>query len=202
MQHRAAVCSIILCIYLVAAWCLKRAADRRAKRKGCTLCTNGWVLIGEEIVEIVEAINPVRCKRCRDGLSEEDVRCWLESQRWHYARSRPNNPHSYCLRREADDQKAFKRIVEYIREYGSPYPWWGALYDQLPLGNYCYWTMGATIENTKLINRKTLEQVRQDQLTNKGGGGIVWRWLHNDIEAERAELRRRESAQAELGEMA
>jgi hypothetical protein len=60
--------------------------------------------------------------------------------------------------------------------------------------------MGDALENTELINRKSLERVRLDQLTNKGGGGIVWPWLHGDVEAERAELRRQESAQDELGE--
>jgi hypothetical protein len=173
--------------------------------RGCAACERGWVFVGEEIVdpksgEVVEAINPVRCKRCRDGLSEEDVQRWLESQRWHYASSRPDNPHSYCLRQEAEDQESFERVVEYLGEYGSPYPWWGKVYPQYVAGEHAYWTMGATLENTELINRKTLEQVRQDQLVNKGGGGIVWPWLHHDIEAERAERRRQESAQDELGE--
>jgi hypothetical protein len=190
------------CKHSLAVYILLRAA--RMQGRACAACERGWVFRGEAIVdpvsgEVVEAINPVRCKHCRDGLSEEGVQQWLESQGWHHARSRPDNPHSYCLRRESDDQENFERIVEYIREYGSPYPWWGAVYDQLPLGNYCYWTMGATIENTELINRKTLEQVRIDQLVNKGGGGIVWPWLHNDIEGERAALRRQDRAQDALG---
>jgi hypothetical protein len=152
--------------------------------------------------EVTEAVNPVRCTRCGDGLSHAYVRQWLEGQCWHFARSRPDNPHSYSLRREADDQETFEQIVEFIREYGSGYPWWGAIYDQLSLGEYCYWTMGAPFSQTQLINRKSLEQVRQDQLTNRGGGGVVWPWLHNDIEAERAELRKRESGQDEIGEEA
>jgi hypothetical protein len=193
------------CKHSITCYVLERVA--RVPWKGCRFCRGGWVFRTEAIVnpesgEVAEAINPVRCKRCQDGLSEEDVRRWLESQRWHYARSRPNNPHFYCLRREADDQETFERIVEYISEYGSPYPWWGAVYDQLPLRDHCYWTMGASIENTELINRKSLEQVRLDQLTNKGGGGIVWPWLHKDVEAERAEMRRQDSAQDELGEEA
>jgi len=62
--------------------------------------------------------------------------------------------------------------------------------------------MGASVENTVVINRKSLEQVRVDELRNTGGGGIQWPWLHNDIEAERAELRKRESDQDELEEEA
>jgi len=157
------------------------------------------VFIGEEILEpetgeLVEAINPVRCSRCSGGLSHNFVQGWLESQRWISALSRASNPHEYCLRREAGDPEVFEKVVEHIREYGHPYPWWGTVYRQYISGSHAYWSMGSPPSETELINRKTLEQVRLDQLVNKGGGGIVWPWLHNDIEAERAELRR-ESAQ-------
>jgi len=190
------------CKHSVACYILERATS--AQQKGCSACDRGLVFLGEEIVdpesgEVVEAINPVRCGRCSGSLTLGFARRWLESQRWHYARSRPENPHSYCLRRETDDQEIFKQIVEFIREYGSPYPWWGHVYDQLPLGEWCYWTMGDIIENTILVNRKSLEQVRIDELRNTGGGGIQWRWLHgDDIEAARAELWRQESTQDEL----
>lgn len=197
--HRRGIgCKHGLCCFI-----LRRVA--RTQKKGCGACERGWIFIVQKIVdpesgEVTKVVNPVRCERCRDGLSGEEVRHWLEGQRWHYARSRPDNPHSYCLRREANDEKTFAQIVEYIREYGSPYPWWGAVYEQLPLGDHCYWTMGASIANTELINRKSLEQVRLDQLVNKGGAGVVWEWLHHDLAGERAELRRREGAQDELGE--
>lgn len=185
-------------------------ADEDADEKGggesaCSHCMgSGWIYMGEEIVdpgsgEVAEAVNPVRCRRCGDGPTHDDVQRWLESQRWIFARSRPNNPHSYCLRREAEDERMFEKVVEHVREYGSPYPWWGRTYDQYVAGEYCYWTMGAPIPETVLINRKSLEQVRLDQLTNKGGGGIVWPWLHHDVEAEREELRRQEQGQDELG---
>jgi hypothetical protein len=177
------------CKHSITCYVLERVA--RVPRKGCRFCRGGWVYIGEEIVdpesgEIAEAINPVRCRRCGDGLSHSYVREWLESQRWIYARSRPSNPHEYCLRREADDEATFERIVEHIRELGHPYPWWGAVYRQYVAGDFAYWTMGSPLHETQLINRKTLEQVRLDQLTNRGGARIVWPWLHIDVEAERA----------------
>jgi hypothetical protein len=191
------------CKHGLSCFILRRVG--RTQRRGCSACDRGWVFLGEGIVdpesgEVAESINPVRCTRCGNGLSHAYVRHWLEGQRWHFAKSRPDNPHSYCLRGEASDHEAFERIVEFIREYGARYPWWGAVYEQLPLGEYCYWSMGAPLSETQLINRKSLEQVRQDQLTNKGGGGVVWPWLHGDIEAERAELRRQEAAQDELAE--
>jgi hypothetical protein len=191
------------CKHAITCYVLERVA--RVPRKGCRFCRGGWVYIGEEIVdpesgEIAEAINPVRCRHCGGGFSHAYVQQRLESQRWICARSRPSNPHEYCLRREADDEATFERIVEHIRELGHPYPWWGSVYRQYVAGDFAYWTMGSPPHETELINRKTLEQVRLDQLTNKGGGGIVWPWLHKDVEAERAELKKQQSAQDELGE--
>jgi hypothetical protein len=101
-------------------------------------------------------------------LTHAEVRRWLESRRWIFARSRPTNPHSYTLRREADDEAMFEAVVEHIREFGQPYPWWGTIYIQYVAGTHAYWTMGAAVKDTLLINRKTLERVRLDQLTNKG----------------------------------
>jgi SWIM zinc finger len=192
------------CKHLVAAWCL-RAADRRAQRKGCSACDRGWVFLPTEIVdpksgEIAQTFNPVRCTRCGGGLSREFVQQWLESQSWIFAKSRADNPHWYCLRRNADDEATFERIVEFIREHGVPYLWWGRHYLQYVAGEWAYWTMGSPIPQTVLINRKSLEQVRLDQLRNRGGAGVQWGWLHSDIEAEREELRRQEAGQEELGE--
>src|SRR5215210_6001033 len=94
------------CKHSITCYVLERVA--RVLRKGCSACHGGWVYIGEGIVdpqsgEVAEAINPVRCRRCGGGLSHDFVQRWLESQRWHDARSRADNPHSYCLRREAGD---------------------------------------------------------------------------------------------------
>lgn len=189
------------CKHVLASYILRRVA--RGSRKGCSACDRGWVFIGEEIVdpgtgEVAEVINPTRCRRCGDGLDHAYVQRWLESQRWIFARSRPENPHEYCLRREAEDDGVFEKVVEHLREFGHPYPWWGTVYLQYVAGSFAYWTMGAPPSETVLINRKSLERVRLDQLTNKGGGGIIWPWLHQDVEAEREELRRQEVGQDEL----
>jgi hypothetical protein len=80
-----------------------------------------------------------------------------------------------------------------------PYLWWGRHYLQYVAGGWAYWTMDSPIPETVLINRKSLEQVRLDQLRNRGGGGIQWGWVRSNIEAEREELRRQEAGQEELG---
>ena len=197
--HRRGVgCKHGLCCFI-----LEKAA--RTQKKGCSACDRGWVYRAVKIVnpatgELVEATNPTRCTRCGGGLSHAYVQRWLEARRWIFARSRASNPHWYCLRRDADDPKMFERVVEHLQEYGSPYVWWGSTYLQYVAGQFAYWTMGASVEDTVVINRKSLEQVRIDELRNTGGGGIQWGWLHSDIEAEREELRRQEAGQEELGE--
>lgn len=197
-RRRGIGCKHGLCCFI-----LRRVA--RAQKMGCSACERGWVFIGEEIVdpetgEVAEVVNPVPCMRCGNGLSHAFVGEWLASQRWIYAKSRPDNPHEYCLRREASDPGVFEKVVEHLQTYGHPYPWWGTVYMQYVSGHYAYWSMGSRPAETKLINRKSLEQVRQDQLTNRGGAGVVWPWLHTDFERELAALRRQESAQEELGE--
>jgi SWIM zinc finger len=182
------------CKHGIAAWILANAAPRRTAPQTDEDGDRGDEWGGDE----PEAPMPERTPA--DGLTHDEAGRWLERRRWHFARSMPDNPHSYCLRREAGDEAMFERVVDHIREFGQPYPWWGVVYLQYVAGDHAYWTMGWPASETVLINRKTLEQVRLDQLTNKGGGGVVWPWLHNDVEAERAELRRKRSGQDELGE--
>lgn len=174
------------CKHGIAAWILANAGTRTAPQA-----------VDEDGKEGAEV--PAGADGTVGGLTHAEVGRWLESQRWIFARSRPTNPHSYCLRREAGEDAMFEAVVEHIREFGQPYPWWGTVYLQYVAGSHAYWTMGAAVKDTILINRKSLEQVRLDQLTNKGGGGIVWPWLHQDVEAEREDLRWRESGQDELG---
>lgn len=173
--------------------------DARRRGGACKHSLAGWVLYRaslavEDYEEGGQDPDP------QEGLTHAQVARWLGSQEWIFAKTMKDNPHEYCLRRNAGDEAMFEAVVEHVREFGQPYPWWGTIYLQYVAGSHAYWTMGARVADTALINRKSLERVRLDQLTNKGGGGIVWPWLHKDVEAERAELRRREAGQHELGE--
>src|SRR4051812_46389457 len=39
------------CKHALAAWCLKRAADRGERGKGCAQCIDGWVYMGEDVID-------------------------------------------------------------------------------------------------------------------------------------------------------
>lgn len=63
-RNGASPCKHALSCYLL--W----RAGRRQGAKGCERCHRGWVFLGEQVVdsetgEIVEAHNPVPCRRCR-----------------------------------------------------------------------------------------------------------------------------------------
>jgi hypothetical protein len=77
---------------------------------------------------------------------------------WILAKSMPENPHQYMLRRESDDAE-FVRFVLIIRKYGFRMKYGRSWYICLRVNDFYYWTMGCPIHNcpktgTILINRK------------------------------------------------
>jgi hypothetical protein len=77
----------------------------------------------------------------------------IQRSRWIFAKTMPENPHYYMLRKESDDGE-FVRFVEIIRQYGYQYQYEGYWYTVLNVYDWYYWTMGAPMEETILINRK------------------------------------------------
>jgi SAM-dependent methyltransferase len=82
----------------------------------------------------------------------------IERSRWIFAKTMPQNPHFYMLRKESVDAE-FVRFVELIRKYGYRYKYGKTWYVQLNVGSWYYWTMGCPLHNcprtgTILINRK------------------------------------------------
>lgn len=51
---------------------------------------------------------------------------------------------------------AFELAVLFIREYGYQSKYSGRVYTQYDAGHYFYWSMGAPLSSTSLINRKRL----------------------------------------------
>lgn len=87
----------------------------------------------------------------------------IENSRWIYAKTMPQNPHYYMLRKETlertGDDVEFVKFVELIRKYGYRYKFGKSWYTQLNVNNWYYWTMGCPLHNcpktgTILINRK------------------------------------------------
>jgi hypothetical protein len=102
-------------------------------------------------------------------LNDEEVRQWMESVRWIWAKTMAkSHPHWYCLRREQDEE-LFERVVLtiWVRGYSRMYlrrPW-----RSLDVGEFYIWVcteptdpdMPAPLRETILVNR--VERV-QDRL--------------------------------------
>ena len=83
----------------------------------------------------------------------DEVHDILEENKWVFAKTMPETPHFYTLRRTWSDEKKFESIVEYIREHGVKEKFEGKEYTYLHLGDFKYWTMGEAVKDTILINR-------------------------------------------------
>ena len=66
-------------------------------------------------------------------------------------------PHEYTLRNKAPDPVRFERVVAHIRSVGYVIPWGKYNNTYLDFDGWRYWTMGAPIEETTLINRAKLD---------------------------------------------
>ncbi len=88
-------------------------------------------------------------------LTDEELIAWAASVRWVFAKTRPMNPHWYTLRRE-QDLYLFQKAVLTIRERGERRKFGAGDYTQYDLDGHTYWSMGAPLECTVLVNRKEL----------------------------------------------
>jgi SWIM zinc finger len=163
------------CKHVLAAWCLKRAADRGAQRKGCALCINGWVYVGEDVIdsetgEVTAFHNPIRCRHCAGvqppHLTDSELEEWMASVRWIYAKSMPNHPHEYCLKREQDGQ-LFEKVVLTVWDCGYDRLYLRRPWRSLGVGAFDIWvhtlpepSMSAPLGKTVLINRALRVQER------------------------------------------
>jgi len=92
-----------------------------------------------------------------------ELKDFIQSVQWTYAKTMPKWPHEYIVR-ERVDEDLFVRLVEHIRNYGYA----GRFYSK-PITYYdhdgmTYWTMGAPIEETTIINRCKKEDTFERRL--------------------------------------
>lgn len=90
-------------------------------------------------------------------LPAEDAAWWasfVSSVRWKEAKSYSGTtPHSYTIREWDEDETRFEDAVAFIRTFGKPENFYRKTYIYFYFGDYKYWTMGASIEETTVINR-------------------------------------------------
>jgi len=74
-------------------------------------------------------------------------RSFIAARRWQFASTMPDNPHWYTVRKWGPEGETdFEEFVRILRRCG----------DDEVFEGFHYWTMGAPISETTVINRKPL----------------------------------------------
>ena len=84
-----------------------------------------------------------------DKLREMIARC-----QWTFAKTMPWAPHEYIVRGKCPlTEEEFVYFVNMQRNYGKVERWGKYITPYLYIDDYKYWTMGAPVEETIVINR-------------------------------------------------
>ena len=102
----------------------------------------------------------------RIEMSAEELREFVRTSSWTFAKTMPQQPHEYTLRARAPDENLFERVALDIRQVGYEANYGSATYTYLDIDGWKYWTMGAPLGptgeydptiHTILINRANLK---------------------------------------------
>jgi len=94
-----------------------------------------------------------------------ELRDFVDTAEWTFAKTMPEWPHEYIVR-ERIDENLFVRLVLHIRSNGFE----GLFYDRkityYEEDGLLYWTMGAPLEETIIVNRCKKENSYECRLRN------------------------------------
>jgi hypothetical protein len=93
----------------------------------------------------------------------EELKEFIESVNWTYAKTMPEWPHEYIVRDRVDEE-LFVRFVKHIRDYGYTGKFYRKSITYFDRDGMTYWTMGAPIEETIIINRCLKENTYEERL--------------------------------------
>ncbi|MSQ27349.1 MAG: hypothetical protein EXR51_04320 [Dehalococcoidia bacterium] len=88
------------------------------------------------------------------GEQTAEALAFIAGARWTFAKTMPWAPHEYTVRNWGPTEP-FAAFVHLIRSAGYPRQWKQYLHTYMDVDGWTYWTMGAPVEQTVIINRKT-----------------------------------------------
>ena len=88
---------------------------------------------------------------------------FVSLSRWTFARTMPDWPHEYLVRQNVDEA-LFVRLVEHIRTQGYVGRFYGRSITYFDSDGLTYWTMGAPIVQTTIVNRCRKEDTFEARL--------------------------------------
>lgn len=106
-------------------------------------------------------------------ISDEGIqklRSMIARCEWTFAKTMPFAPHEYIVRGKCPlTDEEFEYFVDMQREHGVKERWGSYNFPYLYIDDYKYWTMGAPIEETIIINRAKVNIIKEVS------------WLYNEI---------------------
>lgn len=94
-----------------------------------------------------------------------NLRMFIDSEKWTFAKTMPQWPHEYIVREQVDES-LFEQLVRHIRLNGYEASFYDEKYTYYESDGMLYWTMGAPIDETTIINRCTKEASYECRLMN------------------------------------
>ena len=101
---------------------------------------------------------PVRSrKKVFQDMTPEEINSFILGHEWKFARTMADMPHSYVVRKKCRSDHEFENFVMYVRKHGYKQKFGRVYYTYLdwPVGGvvHSYWSMGAPLPITIIINR-------------------------------------------------
>jgi hypothetical protein len=85
-------------------------------------------------------------------LLPEDLKRFVNKEQWTFAKTMPAWPHEYLVR-DRVDKELFERMVIHIRSNGYEGHFYQMKITYYEEDGLVYWTMGAPLNETTIINR-------------------------------------------------
>lgn len=98
----------------------------------------------------------------KPALSSE-LQDFIQSVQWTYAKTMPDWPHEYIVRNRVDE-KHFIKLVTHIRSFGYEGKFYKRPITYFDHDGMTYWTMGAPLDETTIINRCRKEDTYEVRL--------------------------------------
>ena len=92
-----------------------------------------------------------------------ELREFIGQETWTYAKTMPEWPHEYIVR-ERVDEGLFVQLVKHIRAHGYEGTFYSRKITYFDEDGLTYWTMGAPVEETIIINRCKKEDTYEVRL--------------------------------------
>ena len=92
-----------------------------------------------------------------------ELNAFVKQETWTYAKTMPKWPHEYIVR-ERVDEELFEKLVKHIRTNGYEGKFYSKNITYYDEDGMVYWTMGAPLEETIIVNRCQQENTYESRL--------------------------------------